>query len=82
MNFQHRGLDTLSDNIIAFPSAHRGGRTAAAETARPSSPRHRRAIALSGAELNGRLLLLLGICMSSAAVLLSTVHILQRYSTL
>lgn len=79
MNFQHDGLDTLSDNVIAFPGAHPSSRMSAAETGRPSSP-HRRAVALSGAELNGRLLLLLGICMSSAAILLSAVHILQGHS--
>ena len=82
MNLQHHGLNTLSENVIAFPGTHRDGRANAAGIARPSSPRHQRALALSGAALNGRLLLLLGICVSSAAILLSTVHILQRYSAL
>jgi hypothetical protein len=80
MTSQHYGVDTLSDNVIAFPGAHRGERMRAAVITRSSSARDRRAVALSGAELNGRLLLLLGICMSSAAILLSAVHILQRHS--
>jgi hypothetical protein len=81
MNFQDDGSNTLSGNVIVFPGTHRDGRADAAEPARPSSPRERRAVALSGAELNGRLLLLLGICMSSAAILLSAVHVL-RFSAL
>jgi hypothetical protein len=32
---------------------------------------------MTGAEMNARLLVLLGICTTSAAIVLSTVHILQ-----
>ena len=81
MNFQHHGLETSPDNVIAFPGTHRV-RTRAADIAHSLPSRRQRAAALSGAALNGRLLLLLGICVSSSAILLSAVHVLQRYTAL
>lgn len=76
MQSHDHGLDALPDNVVAFPGAHRGGGTKVA-SAGPSAPASKRAIAVTGAELNARLLLLLGICATSAAIALSATHILQ-----
>ncbi len=75
MTLQHPGLDTHPDNVIAFPRPSRGGVGKPARIARKA--RGERAISVSGADLNARLLLLLGICVSSAAILFLAVHILQ-----
>ena len=79
MNFRDQGvtLDTLPNNVIAFPGARRGCLAPIAETGRPSPRRNARPAAITGAELNARLLMLLGICMTGAAIALSAVRILQ-----
>lgn len=64
MNFQTPG-QALPDNVVMFPGVRR------------ARPQHRRAAAVSGAELNARLMVLLGICVSSAVGLVSAVHFLQ-----
>ena len=64
-----------TDNVIAFPRAR--ARTAAPAPAQLSYHRSRRPVAVTGAELNARLLILLGICTTSATVVLSAVHILH-----
>lgn len=56
------GSGALADTIVAFRGARRG---------------KRQAVAMSGAEINARLLVLLGICTTSAAVLLLAVHVLH-----
>ena len=73
MNFQDHGR-TLPDNVVMFPGARRT-RPLAPETTRPT-PR-RAAVALSGAELNARLMLLLGICITGAVAVVSAAHFLQ-----
>ena len=77
MNFQHHGR-TLPDNVVAFPSVRRTPpehQSLAHEPVR-SAP-HRRAAVMSGAELNARLMVLLGICVTSAAAVVSAAHFLQ-----
>lgn len=69
MNFQDHGR-TLPDNVVAFP----GVRHARLQHQQPA---HRRAAAISGAELNARLMVLLGICVTSAAAVVSAAHFLQ-----
>lgn len=78
MKFQDQGanFDALPSNVIAFPGARRGRPATTAEAGR-SLPHRSRQPALGGAELNARLLILFAICTSSAAALLSAVHILQ-----
>jgi hypothetical protein len=73
MTFPNHG----SDNVVAFPGAHRRHQQAAIEPRDPSSPRSKRRNTVSGAELNARILVLFGICTSSAAIILTTTHILQ-----
>jgi hypothetical protein len=63
--------DVLPGNVIAFPRAHRD-RPAAAPAQRKG-----KSVAITGAELNARLLLLFGICMTSATSALLAVHILH-----
>lgn len=63
------------DNVVPFPRASVRRATAVAAALERRSPRHRRA--LGGAELNARLLVLLGCCLASAALLLSSVRFLQ-----
>jgi hypothetical protein len=65
------------DNVVEFPSAYRRRAQLGSEFPQSRSPRGKRATALSGAELNARLLILLGICTSSAAIILTATHILQ-----
>lgn len=79
MNFPDHGvnLDTPPNNVIAFPGARRGRLAPIAETSHPSPRRNTRPVAITGAELNARLLMLLGICMTGAAIALSAVRILQ-----
>lgn len=70
MNFQNHG-HALPDNVVMFPGVRRS------RLQHPSSPgRSKPAAAVSGAELNARLLVLLGICVSSVAALVSAVHFL------
>ena len=72
-------LSRLPDNVIAFPGARRrrpAGAQPAGESARPSRHRGKQAAAISAAELNARLLILFGICTTSAAIAVSSVHIL------
>lgn len=64
-----------TDNVVAFPNPYRRRPQVTVEI--PQSSRDRRAAALSGAELNARLLILLGICTSSAAIVLTAAHILH-----
>ena len=68
MNFQAPG-QALPDNVVMFPGARCPRRSI------PAPPRQ--ATAVSGAELNARLMLLLGICAGSAGILVSAVHFLQ-----
>ncbi len=77
MNFQDHGR-TLPDNVVAFPGVQRNRpqcQSLAHEPVR-SAP-HRRAVAMSGAELNARLMVLLGICVTGAAAVVSAAHFLQ-----
>jgi hypothetical protein len=66
----------LPDNVVAFPRACRSRPAPTGETAHSPS-RAARPTAMTGAEMNARLLVLLGICTTSAAIVLSTVHFLQ-----
>lgn len=76
---QHQG-GTPPDNVVMFPAARRAqpqrrttsGRSAADQPAPP-----RRMPALSGAALNERLMILLCICVSGAAALVSAAHLLH-----
>ena len=70
MNFQDHG-HALPDNVVMFPGVRRSRLQSQSLPAR-SKP----AAAVSGAELNARLLVLLGICASSGAVLVSAAHFL------
>jgi hypothetical protein len=74
MNFQNHG-HALPDNVVMFPGP-RSPRPQHQSRPAHSAP-HRQAAAISGAELNARLLVLFGICVSSAATLVSAVHFLQ-----
>ena len=73
MRLQENGasLGALPSNVIAFPGARRD-RPAANPVQRRGKP-----IAITGAELNARLLLLLGVCVTSATSALLAVHILH-----
>jgi hypothetical protein len=77
MNFQHHGR-TLPDNVVAFPGVRRTRPQHQSLVHQPirSAP-HRRAAVMSGAEVNARLMVLLGICVTSAAVIVSAAHFLQ-----
>jgi hypothetical protein len=74
MNFQNHG-HALPDNVVMFPGARRP--RPQHEVLPVRSAPHRQAAAMSGAELNARLMVLLGICVSCAAALVSAVHFLQ-----
>lgn len=70
----------LPDNVVMFPGARRRRPQAIAShdaALHPAPPRRRGAAALSGAEINARLLALLGICATGAAAAVSAVHFLQ-----
>jgi hypothetical protein len=76
MNFQDDGR-TLPDNVVAFPGVRRTRPqhwSLAHEPVR-SAP-HRRATVMGG-ELNARLMVLLGICVTGAAAVVSAAHFLQ-----
>jgi hypothetical protein len=74
MNFQNHGT-ALPDNVVMFPGARRPCPQHQSIPVRPAP--HRQAAAMSGPDLNARLMVLLGICVSSAAALVSVVHFLQ-----
>ena len=74
MNLQNHG-HALPDNVVMFPGARRARPQHQSRAVR-SAP-HRQAAVVSGAELNARLMVLLGICVTSAAALVSAVHFLQ-----
>ena len=65
----------LADNVVMFPGASRRRLQHRSLPVR-SAPQPRVA-AVSGAELNARLMILLGICVSSATAVVSAVHFLQ-----
>lgn len=70
MNFQDHG-HALPDNVVMFPGVRRSRLQSQSLPVR-STP----TAAVSGAELNARLLVLLGICVSGATALVSAVHFL------
>jgi hypothetical protein len=74
MNAQDHG-HALPDNVVMFPGAARSRLQHRPLPVR-SAPR-RPAAVVSSAELNARLMVLLGICVSSAAAIVSAVHFLQ-----
>jgi hypothetical protein len=76
MNFKDYGVN-LPDNVIAFPGVRRDRLAATAGSHHPSTRRNKQPVAITGAELNARLLILLAICATSAALALSAAHILQ-----
>ncbi len=74
MNFQDHG-HALPDNVVMFPGARRPRLQHQSLPVRPAPPRQ--SAVASGAELNSRLMILLGICVCSAAALVSAAHFLQ-----
>jgi hypothetical protein len=77
MNFQDHGR-TLPDNVVAFPGVRHTRPQHPSFSREPVQPAlHRRAAVMSGAELNARLMVMLGICVTSAAVVVSAAHFLQ-----
>ncbi|HJR20861.1 MAG TPA: hypothetical protein VJ822_04530 [Dongiaceae bacterium] len=74
MNFQDHG-HALPDNVVMFPGARRPRLQHQSLPVRPAP--HRQPAVVSGAELNARLMILLGICVSGAAALISAAHFLQ-----
>jgi hypothetical protein len=75
MNFQDHGR-TLPDNVVAFPGVRRTRPQHQSQEPVQSAPR-RRAAVMTGAELNARLMVLLGICVTSATALVSAAHFLH-----
>ena len=77
MNFQDHGR-TLPDNVVAFPGVRRTRPQHPSLAHEPvrSAP-HRRAAAMSAAELNARLMVLFGICVTSAVAVVSAARFLQ-----
>jgi hypothetical protein len=77
MNFQDHALP---DNVVMFPGAHRRrplASAAHAPTRHPAAPRRCEAAARSGNEINARLMVLLGICVTGAAAVISAAHFVQ-----
>ena len=74
MNAQNLG-HALPDNVVMFPGAARA--RLQHQPLQVRSAPHRPATVVSGAELNARLMVLLGICVSGAAAVVSAVHFLQ-----
>lgn len=71
----HNPGPALTDNVVMFPGA---ARSRLQHQALPVRPAPRRPVAVvSGADLNARLMILLAICVSSAAAIVSAVHFLQ-----
>jgi len=77
MHFQDHGR-TLPDNVVAFPGVRRTRPQHQSRAHEPAHPApHRRAGAMSGTELNAGLVVLLGICVTSATAVVSAAHFLQ-----
>jgi hypothetical protein len=77
MNFQDHGR-TLPDNVVAFPGVRRTRPQHQSLAQQPIQPApHRRAAVMSGAEVNARLMVLLAVCVTSAAVIVSAARFLQ-----
>ena len=77
MKFQDHG-HTLPGNVVAFPRMRRTAPQHPPFAREPVQPApQRRAAAMSAAELNARLTILLGICVTGAAVVVSAAHFLQ-----
>jgi hypothetical protein len=70
------GSGALAGNIIAFRGGPRGW-SALGQAGVPARPGKRQAAAMTGAEINARLLILLGICTTTAAGLLLAARILH-----
>lgn len=73
-------LDRLHDNVIAFPRPYRGSPAASRpvdESGSSGPHRRQRSVAISGAALNARLLILFAICTTSAGIAVSAVRALQ-----
>ena len=72
MKFQDHsaGPGAFPSNVVAFPRVSRSRATLAP---RPMA----RAVAITAADVNARLLVLLGICLSGATIALLAVHILH-----
>lgn len=77
MTFRNHGR-TLPDNVVAFPRARRARsqRQSFAYDPVQWAP-HKQAAPTSGAALNARLMVLLGICVTGAAIVISAAHFLQ-----
>jgi hypothetical protein len=71
---QHPG-GTPPDNVVMFPASRCARPQDRGVSQHPAS--HPRSAALSGAELNARLVILLCICVSGAAALVSAAHFLH-----
>ena len=65
-------FEMLADNVILFPGARRADSAASA-----ALRRDRQATDLAANDLNPRLLALLGICVTSAALVLSAIHVVH-----
>jgi hypothetical protein len=77
MTFQDHGR-TLPDNVVAFPGVRRTRPQHQSLAHQPVQPAaHRRAAVMSGGELNARLMVLFGICVTSAAAVVSAAQFLQ-----
>jgi hypothetical protein len=74
MKFQDHGR-ALPDNVVMFPGVRRPRLQHQSLPIRLAP--HRPPAVTSGAELNMRLMILLGICVCSAAALVSAAHFLQ-----
>lgn len=78
-NIQDHGSqrEALSRNAVALSDTGRSMIPSGSDSFSSFPQRNRRMAAVSGAELNARLLILLGICITSAALVLSAVNILH-----
>lgn len=73
-------LDTLPDNVVVFPRARRvrpAASVPASGTDRQLPRPNRQPPAITGAELNARLLILLAICTTGAVLAISAAQILH-----
>jgi hypothetical protein len=77
MYSQDHRFKTFPANVVAFPCARRRPTATESETARSALRSSKRPVAVSAAEINARLLVLLGICTTSAVIVLSAVHLLH-----
>lgn len=77
MHSQDHGR-TLPDKVVAFPGMRRARPQHQSPVHEPVHPApRRRAAAMSGAELNARLVVLLGICVTSATAVVTAAHFLR-----